>query len=158
MKKVLGATALASVLVFSLVGCGDDDSVGSDSTDTTAGTVVDTMQTTMQTTMPTNTPTTVAPAPTTSTIEDDGVVRISVTVGVDSGPDRIEEISLGQSVELTIVNPEEDDEFHLHGYDLGGDETPAGEEKIFAFTANDVGDFEVESHVTGDPLVVIRVS
>ena len=93
-----------------------------------------------------------------ATTVDDGIVRITVTVDVDSGPDRIEEVPLGSQVELTLVNPEEDDEFHLHGYDLGGDETPAGEEKVFAFTAAEAGDFEVESHATDDVLVVIRVS
>ena len=93
-----------------------------------------------------------------TTIADDGVVRISVTVGVDSGPDRVEEVSVGESVELTIVNPDDDDEFHVHGFDLGGEETPAGEEKAFAFTATEAGDFEVESHVSGEVLVVIRVS
>jgi hypothetical protein len=81
-----------------------------------------------------------------------------VTVGDDSDPGRIEEVRIGQQVELTLVNPDEDDEFHLHGYDLGGEETPAGEEKTFAFTATEAGDFEVESHVTNAVLVVIRVS
>ena len=93
-----------------------------------------------------------------ATTVDDGITRISVTVGVDSGPDRIEEVALGTRVELTVVNPDDDDEFHLHGYDLGGDETPAGDEKVFAFTATEAGDFEVESHATNDVLVVIRVS
>lgn len=90
--------------------------------------------------------------------DDDGIVKISVTVGVDSGADRVEEVKLGQQVELTITNPDDDDEFHLHGYDLGGDETPAGEDKVFAFTATEAGDFEVESHATEEVLVVLRVS
>lgn len=92
-----------------------------------------------------------------TTVEDD-TIRITVSVGVDSGPDRIEEVSVGDAIELTLVNPDEDDEFHVHGFDLGGDETPAGDEKVFAFTASEAGDYEVESHVTGDVLVVIRVS
>ena len=83
---------------------------------------------------------------------------ITVTVGSDSGPERIERVQLGQEVELRITNPDDDDEFHVHGYDLGGDVTPAGEEKVFAFTATEAGDFEVESHLTDDVLVVIRVS
>ena len=89
---------------------------------------------------------------------DDEITRIDVVVGVNSDSDRIEEVPLGSQVELTLVNPEEDDEFHLHGYDLGGDESPAGEEKVFAFTATEAGDFEVESHATDEVLVVIRVS
>lgn len=89
---------------------------------------------------------------------DDEIVRIEVTVGIDSGPDRIENVAVGRQIELTVMNPEDDDEFHVHGYDLGGDETAAGEEKVFAFTATEAGDFEVESHATGEVLVVIRVS
>lgn len=93
-----------------------------------------------------------------ATTVDDGIARIAVTVGADSGPDRIEDVALGRQVELTIVNPEGNDEFHVHGFDLGGDETPAGEEKVFSFTATETGDYEVESHATGEVLVVIRVS
>jgi hypothetical protein len=102
--------------------------------------------------------TTVSTTVTVPTTVDDGIVRIDVTVGVDSGPDRIEEASIGDAIELTMLNPDEDDEFHVHGFDLGGDETPTGEEKVFAFTATEAGDYEVESHVTGEVLVVIRVS
>ena len=93
----------------------------------------------------------------TTTVSDD-VAKISVTVGVDSGPDRIENVRLNQQVELTIVNPKADDEFHLHGYDLGGGTTKAGEEKTFVFTATEAGDFEVESHVSETVMVVLHVS
>lgn len=88
----------------------------------------------------------------------DPVARISVTVGIDSSPDRVEEVALGQEVALTLVNPDADDEFHLHGYDLGGGETTKGEAKTFSFTATEAGEFELESHVTGDVLVVVKVS
>lgn len=88
----------------------------------------------------------------------DQVARISVTVGVDSSPDRVEEVSLGREVALTLSNPGADDEFHLHGYDLGGGVTKKGEAKTFTFTATEAGEFELESHVTGDVLVVVKVS
>ena len=88
----------------------------------------------------------------------DSEARISVTVGVDSSPDRVEEVALGQDVALTLVNPDADDEFHLHGYDLGGGVTTKGEAKTFTFTATEAGEFELESHVTGDVLVVVKVS
>jgi hypothetical protein len=138
-------------LVIAGVSCGSD---AEQSVETAA--IVDTVANEAGTTMPpesTEAESTEAPSTTT-----DGIVRISVTVGVDSGPDRIEEVLVGDSVELTMLNPDEDDEFHVHGFDLGGDETPAGDEKVFAFTADEAGDFEVESHATGDVLVVIRVS
>lgn len=135
---------VVGLLVLAACGSGDEST---DTTPATPATVVE------------STATTVAPKDTaTPTTMVDDTVRISVTVGVDSGPDRIEEVSVGDSVELTMVNPDEDDEFHVHGFDLGGDETPAGEEKVFVFTATESGDFEVESHATGDVLVVIRVS
>lgn len=137
--------AAAAVVALSLASCGNDSS-STESTDSAVVTVVDT-------TTPVVTTTVVD-----TVVEVDDVVRISVTVGDDSDPGRIEEVRIGQQVELTLVNPDEDDEFHLHGYDLGGEETPAGEEKTFAFTATEAGDFEVESHVTNAVLVVIRVS
>ncbi|MFZ9696750.1 MAG: hypothetical protein ACO3C5_03840 [Ilumatobacteraceae bacterium] len=138
-------------LVIAGVSCGSDTE---QSVETAA--IVDTVANDPGTTTPpdsTEAESTEAPSTTT-----DGIVRISVTVGVDSGPERVEEVSVGDSIELTMVNPDEDDEFHVHGFDLGGDETPAGDEKVFAFTASEAGDFEVESHATGDVLVVIRVS
>lgn len=136
MGVVLGLLVLSA--------CGGDGDVATDSTTSPTSTIVED---------------TVTPVDSvTTTSVDDGIVRISVTVGVDAGPDRIEEVSVGDAVELSLVNPEEDDEFHVHGFDLGGDETPAGEEKVFAFTVTEAGDFEVESHVTGEVLVVIRVS
>lgn len=153
LRRVILSAGLFAVISFS--GCGDGSTASTsltvEVTEPTApsDSVIDSV--TSETTQTSST-TVVA------TTVDDGIVRIAVTVDVDSGPERIEEVPLGSQVELTLVNPEEDDEFHLHGYDLGGDETPAGEEKVFAFTATEAGDFEVESHTTGEVLVVIRVS
>jgi len=137
---------LALLVLMVCVSCGGDSS-----SETSNQLAVETSV--IPTTTVSNTTTTAV----TVTIDDE-IVRISVTVGVDSDPDRIEEVAVGDSIELTMVNPDEDDEFHVHGFDLGGDETPAGEEKVFVFTTTESGDFEVESHATGDVLVVIRVS
>ena len=93
-----------------------------------------------------------------STIAVPENVTISVTVGVDSGPERIEQVALGSEVTLTLVNPNEDDEFQLHGYDLSPGETPKGETATITFTADEAGEFEVESHHTEDVLVIINVS
>ncbi len=83
--------------------------------------------------------------------------EISVIVGTDSSPDRIEEVTLGANVQVTLSNPNADDEFHLHGYDLSPGETKMGEVSIISFTADKAGDFEIESHITEDVLVIIRV-
>lgn len=83
--------------------------------------------------------------------------EISVIVGTDSSSDRIEEVVLGANVQVTLSNPNADDDFHLHGYDLSPGETKMGESSIISFTADKAGDFEIESHATQDVLVVIRV-
>ena len=92
-----------------------------------------------------------------ATTVSDGAVEIFVEVGVDSGPDRIEEVALGSLVRITVTNEDEDDDVHLHGYDLGGDEVEAGEPTVFEFEASTAGEFEVESHVTGEVLMILVV-
>jgi hypothetical protein len=83
----------------------------------------------------------------------DGVTEFAVTVGENSGADTLLTVAAGTEVRLVFVNPNEDDEFHLHG----GAMTPAGEAAIMQFVASDAGEFEVESHMTGDVLMVLVV-
>lgn len=83
---------------------------------------------------------------------------VDVIVGSDDGPERVEMVPLGSPVRLSMTNPDADDEFHLHGYDLGGDVTvPAGQTLTLDFVADRAGLFEVESHVTHDVIVVLLV-
>ena len=84
-------------------------------------------------------------------------VEISMVVGTDSGVDRLEEVMLGSSVEITLSNPNADDEFHLHGYDLSSGTTKQGEEAVISFTADIAGDFVIESHISEEVLLTIRV-
>lgn len=93
----------------------------------------------------------------TATTVSDGAVEISVDVGVDSGADRIEEVALGSLVRITVTNEDDDDEVHLHGYDLGGSLVEAGEPTVFEFEAWTAGEFEIESHVTGEVLMILVV-
>ena len=93
----------------------------------------------------------------TSTTISDGSITIEVVVGENSGPDRVEEIPLGAQVTLQFTNPDADDEYHVHGYDLGGGVTKKGEMKTFTFTADKAGDYEIESHISEKVLAVIRV-
>ena len=86
-----------------------------------------------------------------------GPTEISVTVGTDSAADRIEEVALGSQVNITLTNPNADDEFHLHEYDLSTGDTPKGEAAVISFTADKAGLFDLESHVTEEVLVVISV-
>jgi hypothetical protein len=93
----------------------------------------------------------------TSTTISDGSIIIEVVVGENSGPDRVEEVPLGAEVTLQFTNPDADDEYHVHGYDLGGGVTKKGEMKTFTFTADKAGDYEIESHISEKVLAVIRV-
>ena len=86
-----------------------------------------------------------------------GPIEISVTVGTDSAIDRVEEVPLGSQVNITLMNPNADDEFHLHDYDLSTGETPKGEAAVISFTAVKAGLFDLESHVTDEVLVAISV-
>ena len=86
-------------------------------------------------------------------------VVISVVVGTDSSPDRVEKIPLGAQVTLTLTDPNSDEEYHVHGYELGdGVEMTKGQPEVFEFVADKAGDFEVESHTTETVLVILRVS
>ena len=88
----------------------------------------------------------------------DAPLLIDVVVGEDTGDDRIEEVPFGSIVTIRIVNPDDDDEYHIHGFDLGdGEEFPAGSPASFTFAADMSGDFELESHATDDVLLVLRV-
>ncbi len=95
-------------------------------------------------------------ASTESTIGD-GSVTIDVVVGENSGPDRVEEVAIGSQVTLNFTNNEAEDEYHVHGYDLGGGMTKKGDTKTFTFTADKAGDYEVESHSSEAVLMVLRV-
>ena len=86
-----------------------------------------------------------------------GPTEISVTVGTDSAVDRVEEVPLGSQVNITLTNPNADDEFHLHEYDLSTGDTPKGESAVISFTADKAGLFDLESHVTDEVLVIISV-
>jgi hypothetical protein len=95
--------------------------------------------------------------PADSTAKVAAPMEISVTVGTDSAADRVEEVPLGSQVNITLTNPNADDEFHLHDYDLTAGKTPKGEAAVISFTADKAGVFDLESHVTEEVLVVISV-
>ena len=126
--------ALSAIAALSLTSCGGS----SGSSDTTAAP-----------------DTTVAPVDTAATKL--AAVTISVTVGKDNSPDRVEKVALGSEVTLTLTNPDADDEFHLHGYDLTTGKTKKGETSTITFVADKAGEFEVESHVSEQVYVIISV-
>jgi hypothetical protein len=108
---------------------------------------------------PSSTPTV---SPTTSMPDEpapDGGTEILVTVGTDDAVtlgSRVEPVPLGSEVSLRLVDDAKAEEYHVHGYDLEQSVDP-GVEAAFTFTADQPGRFEVESHTTGDVLVVLEV-
>ena len=92
-----------------------------------------------------------------ATSATDEVVEISVIIGQTSGSAVAYQATLGSTVRLKILNPDADDEFHLHGYDLESGVTPAGQEAIVEFTADKLGTFDLESHVTGEWILTLVV-
>ena len=92
-----------------------------------------------------------------SVVDAAAVIEISVIVGENSGPDRTETVALGSTVRISLLNSGSEDDFHLHGYDIASGEVPAGEEAVIEFVADAAGEFELESHVTGEVLLVITV-
>ena len=83
---------------------------------------------------------------------------ISVTVGSDDSPTRVEDVPLGASVTIDVVNPDAPDEFHLEGYELGaGQVMGPGEATSLAFVADRPGDFVLESLTTGAVLLTLHV-
>lgn len=99
--------------------------------------------------------TTTVPAPDTT---DPATNGFELKVGVNSGPDTVAEFVKGENVVITVVNDSADDEVHVHGYDLTTGDLPKGQSATLAFTADKVGDFEVESHVSEEVLMIIRVT
>lgn len=92
-----------------------------------------------------------------SVVDAVSVSEISVIVGEDSGPDRAETVALGSTVRISLLNSASEDDFHLHGYDIASGEVPAGQEAVIEFVADTAGEFELESHITGEVLLVITV-
>jgi hypothetical protein len=85
--------------------------------------------------------------------------EIIVHVGVDDAAtvgSRVENVKLGDHVVLRLVS-DTDETYHVHGYDLE-QKVAAGVEAQFEFTADQAGDFEVESHNTEKVYVVLHVS
>ncbi len=83
---------------------------------------------------------------------------INAIVGIDTASDRVENVPLGAQVTLVVTNPDNPDEFHVHGYELGdGEPVEAGESTTFYFTADSAGEFVVESHVSDTVLLMLEV-
>lgn len=91
----------------------------------------------------------------------DGSYAIGVTVGMDdftslAGSGGVFSVPQGAKVTITLTDNGQDQDYHLHGYDIAAKAT-AGNAGVITFTADKVGQFDVESHVTNQVLAVIAV-
>jgi hypothetical protein len=82
--------------------------------------------------------------------------EIVVNVGKDDSPDRVEHVTVGQTVELRLLS-DGDEDYHVEGYDLDG-KAAAGVEFDFEFIADKTGLFKVTSGTSDDILLVLSVS
>jgi hypothetical protein len=158
-SRRIPAVAVAIVAALAFTACGSDDSADPPTDSVTMPADTSPAATAPDTTAAPTTvaPTTTAPATTAPATTVPGLIE--VTVGVDSGEDRIERVALGSEVTIRIVNPGADDEFHLHDYDLGdGKLVPAGQLASFTFIVDRAGSFELESHETGEVYLILEVA
>ena len=100
-------------------------------------------------------------APTDAIVNADGSISINVIVGTDDydtlAGDRVVKVALGSAVTITLTDPNEDQDYHLHVYDVGA-EAKKGEPGVISLVVDQAGQFDVESHTTGKMLLVLVVS
>jgi FtsP/CotA-like multicopper oxidase with cupredoxin domain len=97
-------------------------------------------------------------AVTADTQEPSKVFEYTITVGENTGTDVVIEVVQGQNVTLNVMNPSSHDDVHLHGYDLSTGSIEKGETGSMMFDAEKTGDFEIESHETGEVISILRVT
>jgi hypothetical protein len=99
-------------------------------------------------------------APTDAVVNADGSVSINVIVGTDDyetlAGERIVKVALGAAVTITLTDANEDQDYHLHVYDVGA-EAKKGEPGVISLVVDQAGQFDVESHTTGKLLLVLVV-
>ena len=132
-RSIFSKSVIATCLLLVAVGCSSSDST-SDTADDTESSEESTDETTAT----------------------DEVVEIYVIIGQTSGSAVAYQATLGSKVQIKLLNPDADDEIHLHGYVLSANAT-AGQEVSIDFTADQLGSFDLESHVTGEWILTLVV-
>ena len=135
------AWLLAIALSIGLVACGSSSYKNSSSATTVSGTA-----TTAEADKPT--PTSAPPVPAAVT---NGKATIDVKVGTDDFT-----TTKGTSVTINLTATDAED-YHLHGYDIEQKADP-GKTSTFEFTADQTGQFDLESHVTNNTFLVLVVT
>ena len=93
----------------------------------------------------------------TAAVSNTEIVEISLTIGENSGPNEQQQIALGSTVRLSVVNPNASDEIHVHGYDISTGDMAAGETSVIEFVADEAGTFDIESHISEEVVLLLIV-
>jgi heme/copper-type cytochrome/quinol oxidase subunit 2 len=140
------ASPAVLVVMLALAACGSDE--GSAGT-----TVAPSVETTVAEEV---TPTSAGPTP--ADVIDDKAT-IDLTVGTDdfttTKGTRVVSVPKGTAVTINITSADAE-EYHLHGYDIE-EQAEAGKTATLEFTADKTGQFDLESHITENTLLVLVV-
>jgi len=147
--------AAAALLV---AGCGSDSDSGSDTSAATTVAATTTPTTAATSAPPTTTASTTAASttPVTDAPAEGNTVEIIIDVDDPAQVGKTWPVGLGQTVVLRLLS-DTDQEYHVHGYDIET-QAAAGVEATIEFTADQAGDFEVESHTTDAILAILQVT
>ena len=145
---------LSSLFAITLTACGSSSDTTNESDIATDTTIISEYLEAIDETAST------VVAPTDAIVNADGSISINVNVGTDDydtlAGDRVVKVALGSAVTITLTDPNEDQDYHLHVYDVGA-EAKKGEPGIISLVVDQAGQFDVESHTTGKMLLVLVV-
>ena len=147
--------AAAALLV---AGCGSDSDSGSDTSAATTAAATTTPTTAATSAPPTTAASTTAASttPVTDAPAEGNTVEIIIDVDDPAQVGKTWPVGLGQTVVLRLLS-DTDQEYHVHGYDIET-QAAAGVEATIEFTADQAGDFDVESHTTDAILAILQVT
>lgn len=77
---------------------------------------------------------------------------VAIEIDADAGVPDVASVALGSPVVIQVSSEIEQD-FHLHGFDID----LMGDDVTFDFIADKLGDFELESHESGEILLTLSV-
>ena len=156
MSNPLRWLVVPAVAALAVAGCGSDSDSGSDTSAATTQATTSAPPTTAGTTTAPATPTTASTVPATDAPAKGDAVEIIIDVDDPAQIGKTWPVGLGQTVVLRLLS-DTDQEYHVHGYDIET-QAAAGVEATMEFTADQAGDFEVESHTTEAILAILQVS
>ena len=149
-NRIMGSTALALGLL-TFTACSSDSNTSKAPATDAAATATDAV----------DEPATTNAPPVAAELAADGSADIKVVVGVDdfgtSGGTRVVSVPQGTEVTIELTDANADEEYHLHGYDVEVSGTK-GETATLTFTADETGQFDLESHSTEATLLVLVVT